>query len=95
MSRNTTTNPYWVGNLYRHRVAPGETTFDADAAMRAVKPTGEWQVFEIEAVGDRVTARLNGVLVLDARGIVNPRGFIGIQGETGTLEYRAIEIQER
>ena len=95
MSRNKTTNPIWIGNLYRHRVAPGETTFDADAAMRAVKATGEWQVVEIEAVEDRLTASLNGVPVLRAAGLVNARGFIGIQGETGAVEYRAIAVRER
>ena len=95
MSVNQTTNPFWAGNLYRHRVAPGQTTFAADAALKAVKPTGEWQLFEIEAGGDRIQARLNGVAVLDAGGIVNPRGFIGIQGETGALEYRRIDIRER
>jgi hypothetical protein len=95
MSVNRTTNPFWAGNLYRHRVAPGQTSFAADAAIEAVRPTGEWQLFEIEAAGDRIQARLNGVAVLDAAGIVNPRGFIGIQGETGTLEYRRIDIRER
>jgi hypothetical protein len=94
MSRNKTANPIWIGNLYRHRVAPGETTFDADAAMRAVKATTEWQMVEIEAVDDRLTASLNGVSVLRASGVVNPRGFIGIQGETGALEYRSIAVRE-
>lgn len=95
MSVNRTTSPYWIANLYRHRVAPGETRFDADRALAAAKPTGEWQVFEIDVAGDRMTARLNGADVLDAAGIVNPRGFIGIQGETGALEYRRIDIRER
>ncbi|MCC7043998.1 MAG: DUF1080 domain-containing protein [Acidobacteria bacterium] len=95
MSVNRTNNPFWAGNLYRHRVAPGQTTFAADAALKAVKPTGEWQLFEIEASGDRIQARINGQAVLDAGGIVNPRGFIGIQGETGALEYRRIAIRER
>jgi hypothetical protein len=95
ISRNRTTKPLWVGNLYRHGVAPGETVFDSDAAMKAVRPTGEWQLFEIEATDDRLTVTLNGVLVTRASNIVNPRGYIGIQGETGTLEYRKIEIGER
>ena len=95
MSRNKTTNPLWAGNLYRHRVAPGETLFDGDAAMKAIKPTGEWQLFEIDVVADRIIVRLNGVAVTSAAGVVNPRGFIGIQGETGALEYRAIEIREQ
>jgi len=93
MSVNRTTNPFWAGNLYRHRVAPGETRFDADAAIEAIRPTGEWQLFEIEATGERVTASINGVPVLAAEGIVNPRGYIGIQGETGALEYRRIDIK--
>jgi hypothetical protein len=95
MSVNRSTNPFWAGNLYRHRVPQGPTTFHADAALGAIRPTEQWQVFEIEAEGDRVQASINGVAVLDAGGIVNPRGFIGLQGETGALEYRRIEIRER
>lgn len=95
MSVNRTNNPYWIGNLYRHRVAPGPTTFAADAALEAVRPPGEWQVLEIDAAADRIRASLNGIAVLDAAGIVNARGYIGLQGETGTLEYRRIDIRER
>jgi len=60
MSRNKTTNPIWIGNLYRHRVAAGETVFNSDAALAAVKPTGEWQLLEIDARADRLTVHLNG-----------------------------------
>jgi hypothetical protein len=95
MSVNRTTNPFWAGNLYRHRVAPGATTFHPEAALAAVRPTGEWQQFEIDATGDRIRARINGVNVLDAAQIANLTGFIGIQGETGALEYRSIAIFER
>jgi hypothetical protein len=95
MSVNRTNNPLWAGNLYRHRVAAGPTTYDLETAGKAFRPTGAWQMFEIDASGDRIQARLNGVAVLDAGGIVNPRGFIGIQGETGVLEYRRIDIRER
>lgn len=94
MSVNRTTNPFWIGNLYRHRVPQGPTTFHADAALAAVRATGEWQVLVIDVAGDRVQAQLNGTPVLDAGDIVNPRGYIGLQGETGALEYRRIEIRE-
>ena len=94
ITRNKTTNPIWFGNLYRHRVAPGETTFDSDAALAAAKPTGEWQVIEMDVVADTLTARLNGAVVTRAANIVNPRGHIGVQGETGALEYRMIAIRE-
>jgi hypothetical protein len=32
--------------------------------------------------------------VTRAGNLVNPRGYIGIQGETGVLEYRTIAIRE-
>ena len=95
MSVNKSTNPFWAGNLYRHRVPPGQTTFLPDVAIEAIRPTGEWQTFEIDVTADRVRVRLNGAQVLDAEGIVNPGGFIGIQGETGALEYRRIDIRDR
>ena len=94
ITRNKTTNPIWFGNLYRHRVAPGETTFDSDAAQAAAKPTGEWQLVEMDVVADRLTVRVNGTVVTRAANIVNARGHIGIQGETGALEYRTIAIRE-
>jgi hypothetical protein len=96
ISTNRTNNPIWIGNLYRHRVAePGETHYDADAALEAFRPTGEWQLLEIEAAGSTLTVALNGTQVTRATNIVNPRGHIGIQGETGAAEYRAIDIAER
>ena len=94
MSTNRTTNPLWIGNLYRHRVPAGETTFDSEAALAAVRPTGQWQVFEIDVRGDRLSVTLNGSLITRASGLVNPRGYIGIQGETGAVEYRSIEVRE-
>lgn len=94
ISSNRTTNPIWIGNLYRHRVAAGETTFDSNAALAAAKPTREWQTIDIDARGDQLTVRLNGSLVTRASNIVNPRGHIGIQGETGVLEYRTIAIRQ-
>jgi hypothetical protein len=95
MSVNRSTNPFWAGNLYRHRVPPGPATYLPDVAMEVIRPTGEWQTFEIDVTGDRVRVRLNGAHILEAAGIVNPSGFIGIQGETGALEYRRIDIRDR
>ena len=94
MATNQTDNPLWIAQLYRHRVAPGETMFDRDAARRAFRPTGEWQTIQIEVVGDVIGVELNGIKTTVALGVVNPRGFVGVQGETGRLEYRKIDIRE-
>lgn len=95
ISVNKTTNPIWLGNLYRHRTPPGETAYDHEAVLKAVRPTGEWQRFDIEVADDRLAVRLNGTPILKAAGLVNPRGYIGLQGETGVVEYRRIEIRGR
>jgi len=96
ISTNRTNNPMWIGHLYRHRVsAPGETTYDAAAALNAFRKTGEWQSFDIDVIDDRITVQLNGTPVTRATGVVNPRGFVGIQGETGVVEYRRIDIREQ
>jgi hypothetical protein len=62
--------------------------------MQAAKQTGDWQTFEIEVRGDRLTARLNGTQTTTATGLVNPSGYIGLQGEAGIVEYRSIQIRE-
>jgi hypothetical protein len=51
-------------------------------------------VLEIDVVGQELTVRLNDVELTRATSIDNPRGHIGIQAETGALEFRAIEIEE-
>jgi hypothetical protein len=94
VSMNRTTRPLLIGDLYRHRVPEGETSFDSTAAFSTFRETGEWQEFEIEVIGDRITVRLNGMPVTQAQGIVNPQGYIGIQGETGAVEYQSIAIRE-
>jgi 3-keto-disaccharide hydrolase len=95
ISRNKTTNPLWIANLYRHRVPDGETRYDADAAAAAARGPGEWQAMDIDVRGDRLSVTLNGTPVTTATGIVNPRGHIGIQAETGVLEYRSLTIVEK
>ena len=61
-----------------------ERNFGKGSIMRL----GEQKAMDVEALS-------TGSLSLDvALGIVNPRGFIGIQGEAGRLEYRKIEVRE-
>jgi hypothetical protein len=83
-----------VGGLFRHGMPPGATEFDATVVEKIARPTGEWQTLEVEVTGNRLTARLNGTQVLNAMEIANPRGYLGIQAETGTVEFRSIEIRE-
>jgi hypothetical protein len=81
-----------VGGIFRHGRPAGETTFDASRAEQASSGTGEWQTLEIDVSGERLTVDLNGMRLTEATGITNPIGYIGIQAETGAVEFRAIDV---
>ncbi len=83
-----------VGGVFRHGTPQGEIEFDPADAARLSTGTGEWQTLQIELQGDELTVWLNNELLSRAFNIVNERGYIGIQGETGVVEFRAIEIAE-
>ncbi len=61
------------------------------------KPAGEWNVFDISVVGDRVELVINGCLAYSASGIKIPRGHVGIQVEVpkgGQYRLRNVAITE-
>lgn len=82
-----------LGGLFRHGMLDGETEFDEPLARRVTRPTGEWQGLELAVSGRTLIASINGTQVLSATGIGNGSGYIGLQGETGALEFRLIEIR--
>jgi alkaline phosphatase D len=94
ITSNLSDRPLLLGDIYRHGMPDGETDYDADAAQEVFREIGEWQEFEITVAGDSLLVHLNGVPITRARGLANPSGYLGIQGETDTVEFRAIEIQE-
>jgi hypothetical protein len=80
-------------------------------AKRAVlKPSGEWNVEEIVADGDRIRVTLNGEVILDGNirtaakngtadgrqhpGLFNKQGYIGFLGHGSPLKFRNIRIKE-
>jgi len=83
-----------VGGLFRHGMPSGETDFDQTAVERLSAGTGAWQTLDVEVAGERLVARLNGSEVMRAGNISRASGYIGIQGEAGAVEYRAIAVRE-
>jgi hypothetical protein len=84
-----------VGGLFRHGMPAGQTSFDESAVRRVALGTGEWQRLEIRVSGQTVRASLNGTKVLRAEGTGNGSGYIGLQGETGGLDFRSIRMRDR
>jgi hypothetical protein len=72
-------------------------------SAHADKPVGEWNTFHIQMVGERVTVKLNGTLIVDNVVMENiwdraipifPRGQIELQNHGNTLYFRDLFIRE-
>jgi 3-keto-disaccharide hydrolase len=82
-----------VGDLFRHGMASGPTDYDEPLARAVCLPTGAWQLLTVRVAGDTLSVALNGTAITRATGLRNETGFIGIQGETGVLEFRSLRIR--
>ncbi len=85
------------GGLYNNKKNPSKPTAIAD------NPIGEWNTFYIKMVGERVTVKLNGRLVVDRVVMENildrdkpiyASGQIELQNHGNTLWFRNIYIKE-
>ena len=85
------------GGLYNNKNNPSKPTEKAD------KPIGEWNRFWIKMVGDKVTIKLNDVLVVDNVTLENywdrtkpllEKGNIQLQNHGNTLWFKNVYIKE-
>lgn len=85
------------GGLYNNQKNPSKPLVKAD------KPVGEWNTFYIKMVGEKVTVKLNGQLVVDNVPLENywerdkpiyPKGSIELQNHGNTLYFKNIYIRE-
>lgn len=68
---------------------------NVELTRRALKPTGEWNAYEIVLIGSTIEVRLNGELVSKSDKMDGlKRGYIGLQGENGAHEYRNFLIKD-
>ena len=90
-------NPKGSGGLYNNQKNPKEPLVNAD------RPVEEWNTFWIKMVGDRVTIKLNGKLVVDDTPLENywdkgkplpARGPIELQHHGDRLWFKNIYVKE-
>jgi len=82
-----------IGGIFRHGMASGETDYDEALARESSLPTGEWQTLTVRVERDGLVVELNGAVITRAAAVANETGFIGIQGETGALEFRSLRLR--
>jgi hypothetical protein len=85
------------GGLYYNRSGPSNPLAKAD------NPVGQWNQLYINMVGDRVTVKLNGQLVVDDVVLedhwnpgapVPPQGYIELEGSRSPMQFRNIFIRQ-
>jgi hypothetical protein len=80
--------------LFGHGLAPPRFERKADALKSATKDAKEWQKIRLKVVGSRAEVALNDVVVTISDAIQVADGRIGLQGENGYIEWRALKICE-
>lgn len=66
-----------------------------ELTQKALKRDGEWNAYDIRAVGPNIEVRLNGELVsTTSSATAMKRGYLGLQGENGAHEYRNFRIKD-
>ncbi len=85
------------GGLFNNRTHPSKPIVKAD------NPVGQWNTFHVKMVGDRVTVKLNGKLVVDNVVMENswepgkpiaPRGQIELQGNGSRVWFRNVFLRK-
>lgn len=85
------------GGLYNNQKNPNKPLVKAD------KPAGEWNRFSIKMVGDKVTVKLNDILVVDNVVLENfwerdkpiyPTGQIELQNHGNTLYFKNVYLKD-
>jgi hypothetical protein len=80
--------------LFGHGLAPPRFERKAEALKSAARDAKQWQKIRLKVVGSRAEVALNDVVVTTSDAIRVPEGRIGLQGENGHIEWRALKIRE-
>jgi hypothetical protein len=66
---------------------------DPEKAQKLLKPTGEWNTLEIICDGSRCEVKLNGAVASTANDLEPRKGYLGLQGENGAIEFRNLFLK--
>ena len=67
---------------------------NAELVAKLLRAPEEWNTLDIECLGKKITVKLNGKAVTTSEAANNPKGYLGLQGEGGELEFRNLRVKE-
>lgn len=88
-----------ASDCYELNIAPDDNPFPTGSFVKRqraedARTTGQWQTFEVLAHGGHFQVKLDGKQVLDDTDPHPPRrGFIGLQLNSGPVEFRNIKLK--
>jgi hypothetical protein len=96
---NITCNTVGSGEMYGYRTdkkLPAEVRAGGIPKVKADRPPGEWNRFEITLKGERLTVLLNGQMVIDNAELpgLPARGPIGLQHHGDPVEFTNLFLKE-
>jgi len=72
---------------------PTRFNLQKDMKEDRVKPTGQWNVYDIRCVGDSCTLAVNGEVVNTAR-VGLDKGYIGLESEGYQITFKDLKVRE-
>jgi hypothetical protein len=82
-----------MGNLFAIGGAKGSFKKDGEGQKKAIKPVGEWNLYEIISKDGELTSKINGVQVSTGKGDLS-EGPIGWQSEGAEIHFKNLKIKE-
>jgi len=58
-----------------------------------IKPAGEWNTYEVRALGKQITLSVNGAVTSEFIDCEVPRGYFGVEAEGYRVEFRNIQLK--
>jgi hypothetical protein len=73
---------------------PGRVNLRDKMTENRVTPAGEWNTYEIRAVGRTMTLWVNGAVVNEYTECEVPRGHVGLEAEGYRIEFRNVKLKQ-
>lgn len=74
---------------------PGRVSIRDEGAPSRVRPAGEWNTFELDFEGPRVTLWVNGAVTAEWDACEVPAGHVGLEAEGYRIEFRRVLLKPR
>lgn len=72
---------------------PGRVNARDKMVENRVKPAGEWNVYEVRAVGKTMTLWVNGAVVSELPNLEVAKGYVGLEAEGYLVEFRNLKLK--